>query len=106
MKKRVLILIIIIIVILAALIVLMPFLIKYYNSYAQKQRQDIKYCDIDEDCIIQDFNLKDCGRWSGCFNKNEKPRSDIGFQSAMCDYPPRYCKCESGKCVECLSENC
>ncbi len=80
------------------ILILIVILINVYNSYAKKQREKIIYCNLDSDCIPQGYNLNPCGQWSSCFNKDEKPLSDVGIGYALCDYPVRYCKCDNGKC--------
>jgi len=87
--------------IIVLLIVFTPHLINSYNSYAVKQRESIRYCEKDDDCIVQDYNSKTCGVWSECFNKNEKPLDDIilGSGHVLCDFPPLACKCEKGECI-------
>jgi len=103
MEKRVLVLIIMVLIV----IILIPLAIVSSNSYARKQRESIKYCEVDEDCIIQNYRLKGCaGMWAGCFNKNEKPRNDIKFGGRICDYPPNSCMCNNGKCIDCPGTSC
>lgn len=91
--------------IIALLVTSIPFLINLYNSYAEKQRESIKYCETDDDCIVQSYHSEFCGSWSGCFNKNEKPLSDIGSRKAICEFPPGSCKCKDGKCVSGISSH-
>lgn len=42
--------------------------IRPYNFYTEKQRESIRYCEVDEDCIEKDYSLFLCGDWSGCFD--------------------------------------
>ncbi|MFH1505925.1 MAG: hypothetical protein ABIE94_02955 [archaeon] len=102
MKKKNLLIIVIILIVLIAL----PFIIKGYNSIAEEQRESIKYCEVDEDCALKEYTRNPCGEWISCFNKGEKPISDIKIGVAMCDYPATGCKCEEGRCLSCVLENC
>jgi len=93
MNKKLLIGIVIILIIFAPLLIIYT-----YNFIAEKQRESIRYCVVDEDCILQSYDSSICSRWLGCFNKNEKPMSNILSLSAFCDYPPSSCKCENREC--------
>ena len=87
-----------ILIIAIAVIGLLFGVIYFYNRIAEKQRESIRFCQTDTDCQIKTYKNECVGGWSGCFNKNKTPVSNIGVSSAFCDYPPTSCSCVQGKC--------
>lgn len=70
-----------------------------YNSIAEKQRESIKYCDIDEDCVLKPYASNPCMVNYGCFNKNGIPFGDSPSGNQACDRAMVGCECIDNRCV-------
>jgi hypothetical protein len=103
MKKKSILFALLILIIL----ILIPLFINSYNNYSARQRNDITFCETDQDCVLQNFT-NECGKSYGCFNKNERPLSELriaNFNLFDCYYSPKptckgysICKCDNGRC--------
>ena len=71
-----------------------------HDSKVQDYNEEIRYCEVDPDCVTQSYQGSNCWFSEGCFNKNEQPLSYKHSMKILCEKMAILCcKCENGKCT-------